>query len=117
MTDVQVVEQDGQDMGLALTGWCEGTTLRIIVGGELDISSGDDLTTAVEALIEPGMDLVLDLDGLTFVDSAGVRVLMRIADAAQRSHFSVRFVALDGAAIRRTAEALDATSLLPLVAR
>jgi len=117
MADTRGVQRDGHDMGLELSGWCEGTTLRIVVAGELDISSGDDLTTAIEALIEPGMDLVLDLDGLTFVDSAGVRVLMRIADAAARSYFSVRFVALDGAAIRRTAAALDATSLLPLVAR
>lgn len=100
--------------GLDLSGWCEGGSLRLVLGGELDIASADDLTTAVEALIEPGMELVLDLDGLTFADSAGVHALTRIASAAVTGCFTVRFVAVDGAAVRRTAAACDATALLPL---
>jgi anti-sigma B factor antagonist len=110
------VPDDAPHSGLALSGWCEGSSLRLLLAGELDIASAADVTTAVEALIEPGMELVLDLDGLTFVDSAGLRTLLRIGEAGTATGFTVRFVALAGAAVRRTAAACDVTATLPLAA-
>jgi anti-sigma B factor antagonist len=48
--------------------------------GELDMSSADDLLRAVaEALEEPGGDLTLDMSGLAFIDSSGLRALLEIS--------------------------------------
>ena len=48
--------------------------------GELDMSSADDLLQAVaEALEEPGGDLTLDMSGLAFIDSSGLRALLEIS--------------------------------------
>ena len=48
--------------------------------GELDMSSAEDLLQAVaEALEEPGGDLTLDMSGLAFIDSSGLRALLEIS--------------------------------------
>src|SRR5258705_13807465 len=51
----------------------------IAVNGELDMSTAPDLLDAVSMLIDSGQRrLVLDLDGLTFCDSAGISAFFRL---------------------------------------
>lgn len=61
---------------------------RIEVLGELDIASAPKLERELSALIaEPGPELALDLRGVTFIDSSGLRAVLvgnREAAAAGR---------------------------------
>jgi anti-sigma B factor antagonist len=70
--------------GLTLSGHRQGPDLRIVVEGELDVASAPDLEVALEALVHPGMRIALDLDGLSFVDAAGLRLLAAVSAAAAR---------------------------------
>ncbi|NJC72618.1 STAS domain-containing protein [Planosporangium thailandense] len=58
---------------------------RLIATGEVDISTLERLRAAIAAILtEPGLtDLVVDLEPLEFIDSAGVQALLngkRMAD-------------------------------------
>jgi anti-sigma B factor antagonist len=54
-----------------------------MLSGELDAITAPDLArTLDEVLAEPHLRVMLDLNGLRFVDSAGVSVLIRAKQAA-----------------------------------
>ncbi len=61
------------------------TTLR--VQGEVDTSNSEALAEALGALAESvpseDGDVVMDMEGLTFIDSSGVRVLIQAARSLQ----------------------------------
>ncbi len=53
---------------------------RLQVTGELDLATADDLVVKVTGLSSGSSgDLVLDLRGLEFVDSTGIRALIGVA--------------------------------------
>jgi anti-sigma B factor antagonist len=53
--------------------------------GELDLATSRRLSSALDELVETGFEeIVIDLRGLTFIDCAGVRVLLAQHDAALR---------------------------------
>jgi|SRR5580765_6272094 len=60
----------------------------VTVRGELDIATSPALEEAVHARLDDGIDVVLDLRGLEFMDSSGVRVLVtahaRAAETGRR---------------------------------
>jgi anti-anti-sigma factor len=49
--------------------------------GEIDVSNAEDLRSALEAGIEEGGPILIDVRELTFMDSAGVHVLVQAAEA------------------------------------
>jgi anti-anti-sigma factor len=55
--------------------------LRLL--GELDIASEDALTEAFEREAGRNGDFTLEVSELTFIDSAGVRALIKAADSLQ----------------------------------
>jgi len=57
---------------------------RIALSGQFDIASADDASRALQALLNRGLDLVVvDLSGLDFMDSTGVKFLLEGRDAAR----------------------------------
>jgi anti-anti-sigma factor len=64
---------------------CPPGTVEVVLSGELDIATLEDAQRRVAAAEagEPPM-LVLDLSGLTFVDSSGVRLAL-LADERARA--------------------------------
>jgi len=59
-----------------------GGELELVVAGRLDAATSDELTAAVAAELRAGHHLILlDLTGVTFLSSAGIRVLL----SSQRS--------------------------------
>lgn len=63
--------------GLAIESDRQGDVLHLHVRGELDMSTTPQLTAAVDAAAdEPVKTVVLDLRGVTFIDSSGLRVLV-----------------------------------------
>jgi anti-anti-sigma factor len=55
----------------------EGETLRL--HGELDLATSDRLVSEISTYIQPGRDLEVDVMDLHFVDSAGMRALLSVA--------------------------------------
>jgi len=59
------------------------------VHGELDIATAGDLESAVLRPREPGEQVVLDLAGLRFMDSTGLRVLLRARAEAKAGRWDL----------------------------
>ena len=83
--------------------------------GELDLRSAPALRDRVEAL--PSSMLVMDLRGLSFIDSAGLAALVAAQRRARREHRTIRFVTASDTPIARVlnasglAAALDTTEV------
>ena len=57
---------------------------RIALSGQFDIASSDDASRALQALLHRGLDLVvIDLSGLDFIDSTGVKFLVEGRETAR----------------------------------
>lgn len=64
--------------GLAVRTWCEAEAAVIALAGELDLPVAPLVREALaRALREPGERLIIDLSGLTFIDSSGLYALLR----------------------------------------
>jgi anti-sigma B factor antagonist len=60
----------------------DGDTTVVALHGELDLGSVETVRACLDALRTQGRGVVLDLDGLTFMDSTGIRVVL---EAVQHS--------------------------------
>ena len=65
----------------------EADGARVVFTGELDLAGTEAARTAIEKAEETSGMLVLDLSGLTFMDSTGLEIVLR---AARRAHDSGR---------------------------
>ncbi len=64
-----------------------GGSTELTVAGQLDLSSADQLTGAIESLLakDPAASIVLDLAGLTFWDAFGLAGLLRAQSRVEAS--------------------------------
>jgi anti-anti-sigma factor len=63
-----------------------GTTAEVALSGELDISTYEDALAQLEAAERNSPEvLVVDLAGLRFVDSTGVRLILSADERAQQA--------------------------------
>ena len=88
---------------------------RIRVSGELDLSTADRLSSALEAARADGVTTLLDLSAVSFIDLAGLRVLLRSARAVE-AHNWAWFIVRASGVVWRLVEVTGTTSRLPLVA-
>jgi anti-anti-sigma factor len=74
----------GGDVGVSITMERRDGATIVAVAGEIDIASGGQLEQEITAaLADPGSGVVVDLHGVTFLDSSGISVLLkgrRLAD-------------------------------------
>jgi anti-anti-sigma factor len=82
---------------------------RLTLRGELDLATTARLEQALE---EARGDILLDLRGLTFMDSTGVRLLLEIAE---RHGPRLRIIAPESGDARVTIDETGIAPLLPLV--
>ena len=54
----------------------EGEKLTLAVVGRLDTTTAPELSAALDASLEGVKELILDLGGLEYISSAGLRVLL-----------------------------------------
>jgi anti-anti-sigma factor len=98
------------DLDFDLTvGRDEGGAYRLTLRGELDLGTAERLE---QALADTDGEVLLDLRGLTFMDSTGVRVLLEVAE--QRVSDLRMIVPAEGD-VRLTIEETGIAPLLPLV--
>jgi anti-sigma B factor antagonist len=81
----------------------EGTIQVIACEGELALGSGDDALLAVcdEALSAGATWIVLDLTGVTYLDSAGVGAIVECSKHAADRGAGFRLVAVSSGSVRR----------------
>ena len=93
----------------------KGDTVTVYLDGELDHHTAKGVRAELEALIEsPRVKrLVLDLSGLTFMDSSGIAVLMRALRQMQQLGGSLRVTAIPLQA-RRVLDAAGVGRLITL---
>ena len=66
---------------------------RVHISGEVDMATAGELQTALQDVEQRNPDtLVLDLNGVTFIDSSGLHVLLNCARRGQRAHRQVMAV-------------------------
>lgn len=80
----------------------------ISVKGRVDSSSAGDLEAALKRLLEEGTsNLVLDLSGVEFLSSSGLRVLVTTLKAVRKSGGDLRLAQLS----QRASDAIDLAGL------
>ena len=90
-------------------------TRLIRASGELDRSTADHLSSALDAARADGVTALLDLSAVSFMDTAGLRVLLRSARDAD-AHNWAWFIVWASSAVFRLVELSGTASQLPLVA-
>lgn len=67
----------------------DGTTV-VRVSGEVDAASSPDVAAALDGAAHEGRPVLLDLSRTTFIDSAGIRILVRSMWAIREAGSSLR---------------------------
>jgi anti-sigma B factor antagonist len=82
-TDVQV--QDGL---LIVRRSDEGAHVRVSLRGELDLSNLPTLEATLDAAIDSGKKVLIDLDRLEFLDSTGLSLIVHMLGRSDAERFS-----------------------------
>lgn len=110
MTSVRPpVDPGGQ---ITLTVRSEGGGRRVVtVGGEVDMLTSPQMrSTALDAVQHGTSAVVLDLEGITFLGTSGLAVLIELRDAARSAGVGLRLVCTS----RRVVRPLMIAGLAPL---
>lgn len=79
--------------------------VRLVLGGEIDIANADHLGNQMHAAIGNQVTaVVVDLTDVTYIDSAGVRVLAMLASRLDQLRVDLRLVVPPGSLARRVVE-------------
>jgi anti-anti-sigma factor len=84
----------------------------LALAGELDFGTVGQVQVRLAELRERGDATVLDLDGLTFMDSTGIRLVLTACDDSQRNDWSFH-VTRGSERVRRVLEAAQVIDRLP----
>ena len=80
-------ERFGWDV-VRTNGW-----VRVAPVGELDLATGSELQQAIDELLQPEVKrLILDLRGVVFMDSNGLRLALDLHASARKDGFSLELV-------------------------
>lgn len=90
----------------------EGDRVVVALSGELDFGTASGVQQRLGELRDAGQAVVLDLDGLTFMDSTGIRLVLIACEDAQRSDWSF-CVTRGSERVRRVLEAAQVIDRLP----
>lgn len=93
-----------------------GAEQWIVVAGELDLATAPGLDAALDACLarQPLSGVVIDLSACTFIDSTGVRSLVRFGECARQAGTLLSLVCLPGSAARFTLDLLGVGDTLPI---
>ena len=70
----------------------EDGVARIVLAGELDLANAHEVHERLPEATAAAGHVVVDLSGLTFIDSTGIRLLLQLQKAAARDGWQLRLV-------------------------
>jgi len=91
----------------------EGTTTTVAAEGEIDLSTVDELRSAVTAAADGVNTLLLDLTAVEFIDSAGLGGLLELRSTLRTRAVTLQISAGEGP----VRQAMEITGLSELLAR
>lgn len=89
-----------------------GAATVVALRGELDFGTVGQVQARLAELRDDGAPTLLDLDGLTFMDSTGIRLVLTACEDAQRENWSFR-VTRGSERVQRVFEAAQVIDRLP----
>ena len=106
------MDRDELQFSVAVGGGPDGSV--VAPRGELDMTTQGDLRAALERQAARGA-VTLDLSGLSFLDTSGLRLILETAEASRRDGFT--FTVLPGSpAVQRLFDVAGVTELVPFAA-
>jgi len=104
-------------MGTVVLDISEPGIAIVILEGEHELYGAVELSRRLQALIEEGVSVVIDLTRATFLDSSIVSVLLQTRREAREAQtgFSIVMDDTTGSSIRRMFEITGLGSILPVV--
>jgi anti-sigma B factor antagonist len=88
---------------------------RIVISGRLDIPGTDAVATKLTALTDaPKKGVVIDLTGLQFLASIGIRALISSAKTVKQRGGKMALVVSGGSSVRMSLEATGVNELIPV---
>ena len=69
-----------------------GSSLIVSPRGEIDLATVDLIREVVEREHRPGENIVIDLRGVAFMDTSGLRYVLELQTRAERDGFAVQLV-------------------------
>jgi anti-sigma B factor antagonist len=102
------------ESGLSFDTALDDGVARLVVAGEVDLTSAGALADRALALLEAGpTQLVVDMSGVTFCDSAGLNALFRVYARAEEKGARLTLRSLN-APVYRIFDATGATTVLSI---
>lgn len=108
-------EDAGASLAVEVAEAAPGVVL-VVLRGELDVSSGTEASAAFAGLSGETRRVVVDLNGLEFVDSSGVRMLVAAARAVEEAG-GVFVLCAPSEPVRRLIEILHLDEVVTVVER
>ncbi|HEY8583535.1 MAG TPA: STAS domain-containing protein [Capillimicrobium sp.] len=106
----------GDGSEFTLETLASGSRTHVIVRGQVDLVSADELGASVDAELARGQEVVLDLGRVGFIDSTGVAVLLQTVETAQRNGWKFAIAPGLSPAVRQVFTVTAVLPLLPLAA-
>ena len=96
----------------------QGTLCLVRVHGEIDLSNAHEVSSAIGiAMGQDARGLVVDLSDITYLDSAGVALLLRLAERLRARRRQLHLVVPRGSPVRRVLDFTGLPRVIPLEAR
>jgi anti-anti-sigma factor len=90
-------------------------TARIALFGEIDMANADDVEQQILGAIDNQLTAVtIDLSGLEYIDSAGLRVLFTLGSRLEILQIALRLVVPTGSSIRRVIDLSGMAAAIPV---
>jgi anti-anti-sigma factor len=90
----------------------DGETAVLVLSGELDLGTVGQVQERLDQLRDGRRPVILDLERLTFMDSTGIRLLLRAAEDATRNAWAFH-VTRGSEPVRRVLTAARVSERLP----
>jgi anti-anti-sigma factor len=105
--------------GLArVEGEQQGTICLVRLHGEIDLSNAHEVSSAIGTVMgQEARWLVVDLSDITYLDSSGVALLLRLAERLQTRRRQLHLVVPRGSPVRRVLVFTGLPRVIPMEAR
>jgi anti-anti-sigma factor len=96
----------------------QGSLCLVRVHGEIDLSNAQEVSAEIGVVMgQDACRLVVDLSDITYLDSAGVALLLRLAERLRARRRQLHLVVPRGSPVRRVLDFTGLPRVIPLATR